>query len=300
MHAPDPDVPAVVIATVSHNSERVLSSFLESIPASTTLPYRVVVCDSGSAEPAAAAHLADARGARFVDAGGNVGYGAAMNRAFEAEGSGAEFLLAANPDIVLRPGALDELIRAARQQPDGGSFGPRIYQPDGSVYPSARAFPALGTGIGHALFSRLWPANPWTARYRTDTAHARSVTAADWLSGSCLLLRAEAFAAVGGFDARYFMYFEDVDLARRLGEAGWKSYFVPSAEVVHIGAHSTEREPAAMLRAHHESAYRFLAARYPGPWLAPLRLLLRGALAARAGWASRRRRDEPARSAPSR
>ncbi len=75
--------------------------------------------------------------------------------------------------------------------------------------------------------------------------------------------------------------------ADRLQRAGWQNVYVPSARVMHIGGRATERAPAAMARAHHESAYRYLAGRYPRWWQAPLRLTLRAGLAARA-FAARR------------
>ena len=114
--------------------------------------------------------------------------------------------------------------------PTGGrtpaSLGPLIETADGDIYPSARALPSLGRGIGHALCGWWWPANPWTAAYRRERG-APAEGAVGWLSGSCLLLRRKAFDAVGGFDPAYFMYFEDVDLGDRLGRAGWQNVYVP-------------------------------------------------------------------------
>jgi N-acetylglucosaminyl-diphospho-decaprenol L-rhamnosyltransferase len=91
----------------------------------------------------------------------------------------------------------------------------------------------------------------------------------------------EAFWSVGGFDPGYFMYFEDVDLAERMGRRGWLHVYAPSAVVVHEGGHSTRREPGRMLRVHHESALRYMSRQYPGRRYAPLRLLLRAGLSAR-------------------
>jgi N-acetylglucosaminyl-diphospho-decaprenol L-rhamnosyltransferase len=96
-----------------------------------------------------------------------------------------------------------------------------------------------------------------------------------------MLLRRSAFDAVGGFDPAYFMYFEDTDLCRRLAEAGWQSVYVPTAVVEHTGAHSTRRNRPAMLRAHHASAYRYLARQYAGVRWAPVRWVLKAGLAAR-------------------
>jgi N-acetylglucosaminyl-diphospho-decaprenol L-rhamnosyltransferase len=134
--------------------------------------------------------------------------------------------------------------------------------------------------VGHALLTGVWPRNPWTRAYRADESQPGERTVG-WLSGSCVLLRRSAFDAVGGFDEGYFMYFEDVDLGFRLGRAGWSNLYVPSARVVHTGAHSTATESARMLKAHHDSAYRYLQKKYPGALLAPLRWSLRLGLTVR-------------------
>ncbi|MCA1824448.1 MAG: glycosyltransferase family 2 protein, partial [Mycobacteriales bacterium] len=131
-----------------------------------------------------------------------------------------------------------------------------------------------------ALLGWWWPRNPFTRDYRGEAGPPREEPVG-WLSGSCLLLRRSAFAAVGGFDAAYFMYFEDLDLCRRLGRAGWRSIYVPSAVVRHVGGHATSRTPRAMLRAHHRSAYRYLAREYAGPRWLPVRAVLAVGLAAR-------------------
>jgi len=98
-----------------------------------------------------------------------------------------------------------------------------------------------------------------------------------------MLLRRDAFEAVGGFDGGYFMYFEDMDLCLRLARAGWEVVFDPQAEVVHVGGNSTRRAPYRKVVSHHRSTMRFYCRRYardPRILLAPLVaafLLLRAA-----------------------
>ena len=113
---------------------------------------------------------------------------------------------------------------------------------------------------------------------------------AGWLSGSCLLVRRSAFERIDGFDEGYFMYFEDVDLGYRFGLAGFRNVYQPDAEVTHVGGHSTRGESAAMVEAHHRSARRFVAAKYRGPLLAPVRWVLDAGIAVRS-WLLRRRLD---------
>lgn len=265
--------PRVRVVVVTYSSGAVLDRLLASLPAACSVPYEVVLADNGSTDGAPERAIRE-HGARLVATGGNIGYGAAVNAG--ARDAQAPFLLVSNPDVELAPGSLDALLDAAQRWPRGGAFGPAIHEADGTLYPSARALPVVGHGIGHALLARVWPGNPWTRAYRREDLTLQERTAG-WLSGSCLLLRREAFEAVGGFDPGYFMYFEDVDLGDRLGRAGWQSVYVPHARITHLGGTTTQRHSRRMLKAHHDSAYRYLAARYRPP----LRWVLRAGLAVR-------------------
>lgn len=257
-----------------------LGTFLRSLQRATAGSPSVIVADNGSTDGAPEAAARDFDGVTLLHTGGNVGYGGAVNRAVAEVDPDIEFVVVANPDIEWGDGAIDRLIAAADRRPRAGSLGPLIREPDGSIYPSARQVPDLVSGTGHALLGAVWKTNPWSTAYRQLDAQ---ITERDvgWLSGSCLLLRRTAFDSVNGFDSRYFMYMEDVDLGDRLGRAGWRNVFVPDAHVVHSTGHSAGRHPELMLPAHHDSAYRFQADRHPGPRYAPLRLALRAGLALR-------------------
>ncbi|GAC70758.1 dTDP-rhamnose--alpha-D-N-acetylglucosamine-diphosphoryl polyprenol alpha-3-L-rhamnosyl transferase [Gordonia soli NBRC 108243] len=288
----------LAVVTVTYSSGAYLETFLRSLAdASATLPP-VVIADNGSDDGAPEAAEERYDNVTLVRTGGNIGYGGAMNRGVAELDPEIEFVAIANPDVEWRPGSLDALLAAAQRWPDAGALGPLIWEPDGSIYPSARRVPDLVSGTGHALLGSVWPSNPWTAAYREDDAEP-SERVVGWLSGSCLLVRRSAFDAVGGFDARYFMYMEDVDLGDRLGRAGWQNVYVPHAEIVHTKGHAAGRNPEKMLPAHHQSAYRFQADRNPGPWRAPIRLALRVGLAVRsrvAVRAARRALDRDHRS----
>jgi len=219
---------------------------------------------------------------RFIPSTENLGYGGGMNALVRSLDAEYDWYLVCNPDIRFRPSALGALVAAGDRHPEAAVFGPLIFGDNGQVYPSARAFPSIRTGVGHALFANAWPSNPWTARYHrggaTDLTIEKSV---DWLSGACMMLRPEAFQSVDGFDEGFFMYFEDVDIAYRLARLGRQAIYVPDAVISHSGAHSTKNQAEYMRRVHHESARRYLDKKYTGWWLAPLRLALRIALWAR-------------------
>lgn len=267
------------VVTVTYSPGETLAPFVDTLAKATTRPAQVILADNGSTDGVPEAVAASHDHVTFLPTGGNLGYGGGANRGVAALGPEVGWVLISNPDIEFSPGSVDALIDAAQRWPRGGMFGPLIREPSGEVYPSARLLPSLGRGAGHALFGAVWKSNPWTRAYRQEKAPVER--SAGWLSGSCFLMRREAFDAVGGFDERYFMYFEDVDLGERVGAAGWLNVYVPDAEVTHIGGHSTARSSDRMLREHHRSAYRYMADRHAGVLWAPFRLALKAGLAAR-------------------
>ncbi len=270
------------VVTVTYSPGPHLDRFLASLAHATDRPVTVIMADNGSTDGAPEEALERFPNVKLLRTGANLGYGSAVNRAVTEYGltSGTDFFIVANPDVQWGPRSIDLLLEAADRWPRAGALGPLIQDPDGSVYPSARHLPSIIRGGMHAVVGPVWPSNPWTAVYRQERTDPSERTVG-WLSGSCLLMRTEAFSAVTGFDERYFMYMEDVDLGDRLGRAGWRNVYVPSAEVLHAKGHSTGRDPARNLAAHHVSTYTFLADRHPKWWQAPLRWTFRGALGAR-------------------
>ena len=290
--SPEPaPAPVLTVVTVTYSSGSHLDRFLSSLTVATDQPVDVVIADNGSVDGAPEEAVERYPGTRLMRSGANLGYGTAVNRAVATVPPDQEFVVVANPDVVWGPGSIDALLDAAGRWQRAGTLGPLIREPDGSVYPSARHLPSLVRGGMHAVVGFVWKANPWTKSYRQERVPP-SERPVGWLSGSCLLVRRKAFDAVGGFDERYFMYMEDVDLGDRLGAAGWLNVYVPGAEVLHSKGHSTGREPARNLRAHHDSTYIYLSDRHNRWWQAPLRWTMRGALVARARAAVRKSRRE--------
>ena len=280
--------PPIAVITVTYSPGEHLASFLDSIAGSTERDAVVIMADNGSVDGVPERAALERENVEFLPTGGNLGYGTGVNVAAralkkrrEAGEIDNEYFIVSNPDVVFGEGSIDELIGCAGRRQAAGSVGPLIREPDGSAYPSARAIPTLSNGIGHALFGSIWKSNPWSTAYRNDQDMSSERTAG-WLSGSCLLIRWDAFDRIGGFDERYFMYMEDVDLGDRLVRAGYDNVFCPSAEIAHAQGHVADKHPEILLPAHHESAYRFQADRLSGPALAPIRLALRVGLKARA------------------
>jgi N-acetylglucosaminyl-diphospho-decaprenol L-rhamnosyltransferase len=280
----------VAAVIVNFNAGPHLAACLRSL-CRAGVAERIVVDNASRDDSRRLADQADP-GHRWIDSGRNLGYGQAAN--LGAATSAAARLLICNPDVELAAGALEALMARLDVEPDLALVGPLIRNPDRTVYPSARTFPELVDAIGHGLLGSVAPANRFTRRYRLLDWDHEEAARVDWVSGACFLVRREAWDAVGGFDPRYFMYLEDVDLCWRLGALGWGIGFEPGAEVVHVQGVSADLRPYRMLMAHHRSLWRFASRTTQGPRRLALPLIGVGLLA-RLGVASLQHRTGRAR-----
>ncbi len=249
----------VVAVIVNYNAGAHLGRCVSSLRAEGIA--QVVVVDNGSADGSTLALLAADPAVRVVSPGRNLGYGGGVNIGLVNLGlvavEPAEMVLVGNPDIVVRPGAVAALVSALEADPSLAVVGPRIEGPDGTLYPSARTFPKLVDSVGHGFVGLVAPNNRWSRSYKmADWDHASS-RRVDWVSGACFLARRSALASIGGFDERYFMYSEDVDLCWRASRVGWRVAYEPSAIVTHVQGVSAEHHPYRMIVAHHRSLWQF-------------------------------------------
>jgi N-acetylglucosaminyl-diphospho-decaprenol L-rhamnosyltransferase len=258
----------------------------------------VVVVDNASRDTSVAALLAALPDVTVIHAPENVGYARAANLGTAA--TRAEVVAVLNPDTCLEPGTAAACLRRLDEVERVAACGPRLKNTDGSDYPSARSNPSVPLAVMHGLLGLWWPKNSFTTRYRQLDADPDRPRVVDWISGAALWLRRTSLDAIGGWDERYFMYLEDVDLCWRLRRAGWDIAYEPEAVVWHVQGASTSRRPYRMLLEHHRSAWRYARRRMTGvrrvllPFAA-LFLAFRGGLAMCAH-AVRARRARPRKS----
>jgi N-acetylglucosaminyl-diphospho-decaprenol L-rhamnosyltransferase len=247
---------------VNYNAGEALVGCVSSVLAQDPQPQQVVVDNDstdGSIDRLRRAHP----DVRIVRGGGNLGYARAANLGIAA--TEAPLVAVLNPDTVLAPGVGKVVADRFATEGDLGAVGPRIHNTDGTVYPSARRVPTIADAVGHGLLFFVWRDNPFTRRYRetgADPSRARDV---DWVSGAAIWLRRAALDAVGGWDERYFMYVEDVDLCWRLCRAGWRVAYEPAGSLEHLLGVSTAGRPYRMIAEHHRSLLRFASVRFTGP-----------------------------------
>jgi GT2 family glycosyltransferase len=253
----------------------------------------VVIFDQSTDSARAAAVAARHPRARWIASPENIGFGRAVNRA--ARECTAPYLLWLNPDTVVTRGFLEVLEGWLESHPDVGCVGPRVLNDDGSVQASARRFPDLSTAFAgrSTWLTRHFPNNV-LSRHNLGARDETRPIRVDWLAGSCVMTRRTLFEALGGFDERFFLYWEDADYCRRALALGFTCTYLPQVSVHHAGGRSAARDPGPAIRAFHASAYRMftkhtnLVGRLcaPAVWLG---LTVRGILLARAAtWRARR------------
>jgi len=195
---------------------------------------------------------------RIIEHRGNLGYGRGNNLA--ARSARGEFLLILNPDNTLPPDAIEQMLRVLRSREDAGIVGPALVHSDGTVRPSARRFPT----ILDLLRKRLFP-DAWQATYEREMRQRRNddePVEVDWLVGACLLMRTALFRELGGFDERYFLFFEDIDLCRRAKLRGKNVLYLPRVRVLDRKARLSGRSLFSLFtkkttRIHVASAIRY-------------------------------------------
>ena len=197
----------------------------------------------------------------------NAGFAAACNQGWLA-GEGQR-LLFLNPDTECLPGSVETLTRRLEGDSSIWALGGHLIDPSGSSQTgfNIRGFPSVGAAAAELLLlDRIWPRNPWTRRYRVAGRDPDSGGDVDQPAAACLMVRRAVLSAMGGFDERFRpAWFEDVDLCRRIRDAGGRIVYEPDARFRHAGAVSLGRlSREEFLRHYHDNQIRYFA-KHHGP-----------------------------------
>jgi len=252
--------PDVTVVVVSWNTREHLSRCLDALEAAADgLRVETVVVDTASTDGSPAMVREKFPRVRLIQSPDNVGFGRASNVG-AAAGAGRAILLL-NSDCEVAPRALAALLGALNTDPTLGAVFARLVNTDGTLQPSVHdALPTPWSQAAEVLFaSSLKRALMAGVRRRHAAAHDVA-----WGGAACLLVRRTAFEAIGGFDPRFFMSMEDVDLCARLGAAGFRLRYLSDAVAVHHCGASTARRPRAMLRHAYLSRIAYFDKHFPG------------------------------------
>ena len=256
-------MPAIDLSVliVTFNSRSFVGQCIDAVESTVRdHSFEVVVADNASSDGSAELLRRRSPGVAVIEMGRNAGFSVANNRALEV--SSGRYVVFLNGDAVPLPAALDALVHFLDEHPGAGVAGPRLENPDGSDQGTARAFPTPAAALfgRRSPLTRVFPRNRFSRRYLSGRERQGAQPfEVDWVSGACLVIRRAVIDDVGGLDERFFMYWEDADLCRRVKALGRAVWCVPTARVVHAEGSSRRGWPAPQVRVFHQSAYRYYA-----------------------------------------
>ncbi len=233
--------PDVSVIIVSFNVRDLLQKCLGSlIKAADHVNHEIIVVDNGSSDDTSEfvpKHYPDVK---FIKSKKNVGFGAANNIGFQ-HAHGRYYVLL-NTDAFLHSGALQKAIKHMNTNPKVGIGGAKILGKDGLFQPSARMFPSvINKFLILSGLAKRYSNSHFFGRSDRTWASPEEAANVDWVPASFSIIRPKILQEVGVFDERFFLYYEEVDLCRRVKAAGYHVYYWPDIVVTHIGGETCKR-----------------------------------------------------------
>lgn len=234
-HAPDASV-----VIVSFNTSDILRACLASLEQAKGMrAIEVIVVDNASHDGSANMVAAEFPGVSLIRSAINLGFAAGNNAAFERARGRHVILL--NPDTLLDRDALERAIAHMDGDPSVGMAGGRLLNRGGTEEPAARQFPSLlNDFLALSGLAARFPHSRLFGRFDRTWAPVEQAADVDWVPGAFAIVRREVLAQVGHFDERFFLYYEEVDLCRRIKAAGWRIRYWPDIVVHHWGGESSK------------------------------------------------------------
>ncbi|MGH9462604.1 MAG: glycosyltransferase family 2 protein [Vicinamibacteria bacterium] len=248
------------VIIVSYNAKTYLAKCLRDLYEHTRLrPLEVIVVDNASTDGCLAMLARDFPEVKAIASSDNIGFAGANNIAMR-EATGVFYLLL-NNDAVVTLGAVDTMLRIMQEKPEVGALGPLLRNEDGSVQISYGRMISFHTeAIQRFLTKGNARCNPLVRRFIENRSKREAYP--DWVSGACMMLRAEILETTGLFDDYFFMYCEEVDLCERIRRAGYRVFYTPEADVIHVGGKSTEANPEKAAFEYRRSQLYFYSKHY--------------------------------------
>ena len=252
------------LCIVNWNTRDLLRDCLRSVEVTRgDLELEVIVVDNASGDGSAQMVREGFPQVRLIANADNTGYAHANNQALEAAVGTYRMLL--NPDIVVHEGALQALVAFMDGEPSAGAVAPRLLNPDGTLQFSCRSFPDPDVVLYEALgLARRFPESRRFGKYRMTWWGYDELRAVPQPMASALLLRSAALDEIGLMDEQFPIFFNDVDLCRRIWDAGYQVFLLPEATMTHYGGSSTGQVRREMIAESHRAFLRYYEKHYRG------------------------------------
>jgi GT2 family glycosyltransferase len=249
------------IVIICWNDLKVIKGCLESIFAEALeTEFEVIVSDNGSTDGSLDFIRGSYPQVKIIENGANLGFARGNNSGIRH--ALGDLVLILNTDTIIHGKALDVLVKFADRHPEAGAFGCRVLNKDGTYQSPARPFPTVWRywmkALGLRIVGRF---NPGSA-FEYGKWEGTTEREIDWQSGCCVMVRGDLLKKLEGFDERFFYHFEEVDLCRRVWDAGRSIVHCPDATITHLGGQSVGRFPIRFEIEKYRNRYRYIAKHY--------------------------------------
>ena len=280
------------VIVVNYNVRQFLENALTAIRrAMSGIEGEVFVLDNASTDNSAAMVREKFPDVSLITSAENVGFARGNNIAMDR--ASGEFILLINPDTIVQEDTFRVMLRFFESHPDAGLAGCKILNPDGTFQlPCRRSFPRPWVAFTKIFgLSALFPKSRLFGRYNLTFLDPDQTYPVDAVSGSFMMIRRETYEKVGGLDESFFMYGEDLDWCYRVGDAGFKVYYVHDTTIVHFKGESTKRSDIDEIKLFYEAMQLFVEKHFSTSGV--LRFFLRAGIVLRAAIASLGRWGRP-------
>lgn len=250
---------------VTYNSADTIAECLNSIITDQSHDHEIIVVDNASSD-ATRQIVRSFTQVHLIALKNNVGFSGANQ--IGTNSSRGDLLVFLNPDATIQSQFSVKVNNAFNANPDIGILGCRILDEDGTPERTEKAFPTFFSLLyEHSLYKHLFPRSPSYRRFIMDDWDRTTPRVIDVIAGACFVMQQEVLTQIGGFDTEYFLYFEELDLSRRIQKIGKKTFFEPTIIVRHLGQTSTDQIPTAKRQAiYNASCHRYITKYHGELW----------------------------------
>jgi len=251
-------VSTVSVLIVSYNVKQYLGQAVRALQRSNySGKIEIIIVDNNSYDGTSKYITREFPDTIMIPNSKNLGFGKAVNQA-AAQATG-EYLLILNPDTVVQENTIATFMEYLQGNPNVGLLGPKILNADGSLQLACkRSFPSAAVAIPKLLgLNRIFKRARWANRYNLTYLDPDEIHPVDAVSGSCMFLPTELFRSLAGFDERFFMFGEDLDICYRVKQAGYEIHYLPQTQIIHYKGESVKTAPFDSLNAFYNAMILF-------------------------------------------
>ena len=255
----------VTVIIVSYNVRSYLAHAIDSILKSNYSNLEIIVIDNHSYDGTfeyLKENYKDIDSLKVISNRENIGFGKAVNQAYRI--ANGNYILILNPDTIIEENTISTMVDYLEKNENVGMVGPKILNADGTLQLACkRSFPTIKVALPKILgLDRIFPRSRWAGKYNLTYLDPEKIHKVDAISGSCMLMKSDLFKEMNGFDERFFMFGEDLDLCKRIWESKHEIHYIPYTKIIHYKGESVRTAPYDSREAFYHSMNIYIKKHY--------------------------------------